>query len=84
MGESQSGLFRQPWWAGLVCRACLDGEAGAMPMVIDDVSRDQQQRLAALMVERARNDGLFLVGPDGVLTGLTIESHRDRPERRAG
>jgi transposase-like protein len=36
-----------------------------------DVDREQQQRLAREIVEQARLDGISLVGPDGLLTGLT-------------
>jgi len=41
------------------------------PMVIGDVERVDQQRLAAELVEQARADGVGLVGPGGLLTGLT-------------
>jgi transposase-like protein len=39
--------------------------------MIADVDRTQQKQLAQELVEQARVDGLSLVGPDGVLTGLT-------------
>ena len=42
-----------------------------MSTMIADVERTQQQQLAQEMVEQARANGLSLVGPDGVLTGLT-------------
>ena len=32
---------------------------------------DEQQQLAEQLVDRANTEGLDLVGPDGVLTGLT-------------
>jgi transposase-like protein len=36
-----------------------------------DVDQQEQQRLAEQLVERARSDGLSLVGPGGLLAGLT-------------
>jgi len=42
-----------------------------MSTMIDDVDREQQTQLARELVEQARSDGLSLVGPDGLLTGLT-------------
>jgi len=36
-----------------------------------DVNREQQQQFARELLEQARSDGLSLVGPDGLLTGLT-------------
>jgi transposase-like protein len=42
-----------------------------MSAMMVDVDREQQQRLARELVEQARNDGLSLVGPGGLLTGPT-------------
>jgi len=42
-----------------------------MSTMIADVERQQQAQLAQELVDRARQDGLGLVGPGGVLTDLT-------------
>jgi transposase-like protein len=42
-----------------------------MSTMMVDMDRKQQQQLAKELVEQARSDGLSLVGPDGLLTGLT-------------
>jgi len=44
-----------------------------MSTMIADVERQQQTQLAKQLVDQARTDGLSLVGPGGVLTGLTKE-----------
>jgi transposase-like protein len=46
-------------------------EGKTVSMMIADVDRTQQKQFAQELVEQARVDGLSLVGPDGVLTGLT-------------
>jgi len=50
------------------------------PMAVGDVERLDQQRLAAELVERARADGVGLVGPGGLLTGLTKTVLETAPE----
>lgn len=42
-----------------------------MSTMMADVDQQEQQRLAEQLVERARSDGLSLVGPGGLLAGLT-------------
>jgi len=42
-----------------------------MSTMIVDVDREQQTQLAREMVEQARTGGVGLLGPDGLLTGLT-------------
>ena len=55
----------------MICRACPGGKAGFMSTMIADVGRQQQTQLAQELVDQARQDGLNLVGPGGVLTDLT-------------
>ena len=42
-----------------------------MSIMMVDVDREQQAQLARELVAQARSDGLGLIGPDGLLTGLT-------------
>jgi transposase-like protein len=42
-----------------------------MSMMIADVDQQQKQELAQQLVEQARSEGVGLVGPGGLLTGLT-------------
>jgi hypothetical protein len=39
--------------------------------MVVDMDREQRRRLAREFVEQARGDGFCLVGPYGLLTGLT-------------
>jgi hypothetical protein len=45
-------------------------------------ARTDRQRLAQQLVQAARAEGVELVGPGGLLTGLTKDGARDRPESR--
>lgn len=44
-----------------------------MPLELDE---DEKQRLAQLLVEQAKRQGVDLLGPGGLLTGLTRRSSR--------
>jgi putative transposase len=63
--------------SGLTRRAWLGGGAGSTTETIEPVTtdavldEDQTQRLAQRLVDQAREQGFDLVGPGGVLTGLT-------------
>jgi putative transposase len=51
----------------------LGGEAGRVTEIIEPVTldEDEKQALARQLVAQAREAGIDLVGPDGLLTGLT-------------
>jgi len=58
----------------LICRACPGGKAVPVSTTIEVVDRKhntEQQKLAQQMVDQARMEGVSLVGPDGLLSGLT-------------
>ncbi|MFI7589948.1 IS256 family transposase [Spongisporangium articulatum] len=48
-----------------------DGVSAASPVSLSLLDQEQQQRLAEELVEQARAQGLDLIGPGGLLAGLT-------------
>lgn len=58
-------------WSPLVGREGLSVNEESMPGMTTASTTEQDRELARELVAKARTDGLDLVGPDGLLTGLT-------------